>query len=234
MGCHCAGSLSDLACHCDDSTVDNNAIEYLLTLKPSKAVAMNIPLVLTTLLVLCSAEVVALSEQSALVDFGKKEQASGWNAVNDGVMGGRSVGKLKTTDGGTMRFYGMLSLENNGGFASVRSGQLNIEMQPEDGFRVRLKGDGRTYIFNLYPKTRRMAFSYRAALPTVAGEWTEVVVPLKSFTPTSFGRRVQNNRPLAPDQISRIGFMLSDKKPGSFALDIEWVKVSQASAEDSQ
>ncbi len=195
---------------------------------------MNIPLVLTTLLVLCSAQEVAASEQSALVDFGKKEQTSGWNAVNDGVMGGRSVGKLKFTDDGVMRFYGTLSLENNGGFASVRSGQLNIEMQPEDGFRVRFRGDGRTYIFNLYPKTRRMAFSYRASLPTVAGEWTEVVVPLKDFAPTSFGRRVQNNRPLAPDQIRGIGFMLSDKKPGSFMLEIEWVKVAEASADNNR
>ena len=194
---------------------------------------MNIPLVSTLLLALCSAQVEAPSEQNVLVDFGKKEQPSGWNAVNDGVMGGRSVGKFTTTDDGVMRFYGTLSLENNGGFASVRSGQMNIKMQPEDGFRVRLKGDGRTYIFNLYPKTRRMAFSYRASLPTVAGEWTEVVVPLKGFTATSFGRRVQNNRPLAPDQISGIGFMLSDKKPGSFTLEIEWVKVAQASAADS-
>ena len=38
---------------------------------------MNIPLILTTLLVLCSAQEVAASEQSALVDFGKKEQTSG-------------------------------------------------------------------------------------------------------------------------------------------------------------
>ena len=195
---------------------------------------MNVPFFLTTLLVLCSAQVVAPSERSALVDFRKKEQIPGWNAVNDGVMGGKSIGKLKFTDNAAMRFYGTLSLENNGGFASVRSGQLNIEMQPEDGFRVRLKGDGRTYIFNLYPKTRRMAFSYRAALPTVAGEWTELVVPLKNFTPTSFGRRVQDNRPLAPDQISRIGFMLSDKKPGSFALEIEWVRVAQAPNAGSQ
>ena len=70
-----------------------------------------------------------------------------------------------------------------------------------------------------------MAFSYRASLPTVAGEWTEVVVPLKDFTPTSFGRRVQNKSTLSPDQISGIGFMLSDKKPGAFELEIEWVKI---------
>ncbi|MDG1991706.1 MAG: CIA30 family protein [Pirellulales bacterium] len=193
---------------------------------------MNSSLVLTALLALCSAQVVAPSEQAGLIDFRNKEQSNGWSAVNDGVMGGRSVGKLSRSDDSGMSFFGTLSLKNNGGFTSIRSGRMNIEMTPEDGFRIRLKGDGRTYICNLYPKTRRMAFSYRASLPTVAGQWTEVVVPLNDFTPTSFGRRVQDKGPLSPDQIGGIGFMLSDKKPGAFKLEIEWVKVEQPSAED--
>ena len=193
---------------------------------------MNSSVVLTALLALCSAQVVAPSEQAGLIDFRNKEQSKGWIAVNDGVMGGRSVGKLSRSDNSGMSFFGTLSLKNNGGFTSIRSGRMNIEMAPEDGFRIRLKGDGRTYICNLYPKTRRMAFSYRASLPTVAGQWTEVVVPLNDFTPTSFGRRVQDKGPLSPDQIGGIGFMLSDKKPGAFKLEIEWVKVEQPSAED--
>ena len=193
---------------------------------------MNSSLVLTALLALCSAQVVAPSEQAGLIDFRNKEQSKGWSAVNDGVMGGRSVGKWSRADDSGMSFFGTLSLKNNGGFTSIRSGRMNIEMAAEDGFRIRLKGDGRTYICNLYPKTRRMAFSYRASLPTVAGQWTEVVVPLNDFTPTSFGRRVQDKGPLSPDQIGGIGFMLSDKKPGAVELEIEGVKVEQPSAED--
>ena len=77
-----------------------------------------------------------------------------------------------------------------------------------------------------------MAFSYRASLPTVAGEWTEVGVPLKDFIPTSFGRQVNNKGPLTPDQIGGIGFMLSDKQPGAFELELEWVKVEQSPGGD--
>ena len=69
-------------------------------------------------------------------------------------------------------------------------------------------------------------------MPTVAGEWTEVVVSLKDFTPTSFGRQVKNKGPLSPDQISRLGFMLSDKQPGAFELEIDWVKIEQSSHGD--
>ncbi len=193
---------------------------------------MNFTFIFTLLAALYSTQVVVHSDQSVLIDFRNREGASGWNVVNDGVMGGRSVGKLRKADNGALNFFGRLSLENNGGFTSIRSGRIDIEMQPEDGFRVRLKGDGRTYIFNLYPKTQRMAFSYRASLPTVAGEWTEVVVLLKDFTPTSFGRQVKNKGPLSPDQISRIGFMLSDKQPGAFELEIDWVKIEQSSHGD--
>lgn len=193
---------------------------------------MNIAFVTTVLVTLFASQLVGTTEQDALVNFQNQNEASTWNAVNDGVMGGRSVGKLKTTTDGAMRFSGTLSLENNGGFASIRSGRLQVEMDPKEAFRVRVKGDGRTYIFNLYPKTRRMAFSYRASLPTVAGEWIEVTVPLEDFTPTSFGRRVQNKGPLSSDQISGIGFMLSDKKAGPFELEIEWVRIETPSTED--
>ena len=195
---------------------------------------MNGLIIFTTLVALCSSQVAVPSEQAVLVDFGNKKQSFGWKVVNDGVMGGRSVGKARLTEEGVMRFFGTLSLQNNGGFASIRSPAMDVEMKPEDGFRVRLKGDGRTYIFNLYPKTRRMAFSYRASLPSVPDQWTEVFVPLKTFVPTSFGRRVQGGGVLTPDQISGIGFMLSDKKPGSFNLEIEWVKVEEAIGVGSQ
>jgi len=39
--------------------------------------------------------------------------------VNDGVMGGVSDGRFRVTERQTLEFYGTLSLENNGGFASV-------------------------------------------------------------------------------------------------------------------
>ena len=41
----------------------------------------------------------------------------GWQTVLDGVMGGLSTGRIAEGDGGTLRFSGELSLENNGGFS---------------------------------------------------------------------------------------------------------------------
>jgi NADH dehydrogenase [ubiquinone] 1 alpha subcomplex assembly factor 1 len=97
-----------------------------------------------------------------------------------------------------------------------------------DTLVVRVKGDGREYVLNIYTKSRRMAFSYRAPLPTTKDEWTEVSVPLDEFIPTAFGRRVQGMGPVEPDQINGLGFMLSDKQPGPFKLEVGWVKVLRA------
>ena len=44
----------------------------------------------------------------------------GWQTVLDGVMGGRSTGRIAAGEGGTLRFTGELSLENNGGFSQSR------------------------------------------------------------------------------------------------------------------
>ena len=163
-----------------------------------------------------------------LVDFGGPAATDRWQAVNDGVMGGVSDGRFRITGDRVLEFFGTLSLENNGGFASVRTKPTDLGLQAGDIIVVRVKGDGREYVLNLYTKSRRIAFSYRAPLPTTKDEWSEVEVALEDFVPTAFGRRVQGMGPVEADQINGLGFMLSDKQPGSFQLQVESVKVSRA------
>lgn len=160
-----------------------------------------------------------------LFEFAGPEASQAWLAVNDGVMGGVSDGRFRITPEKTLEFFGTLSLENNGGFASVRSRATNLDIGPGDSIVVRVTGDGREYVLNLYTKSRRMAFSYRAPLPTKQGEPTEVRIPLAEFIPTAFGRRVQGMGPVKPDEIIGLGFMLSDKQPGPFRLEVESVGV---------
>jgi NADH dehydrogenase [ubiquinone] 1 alpha subcomplex assembly factor 1 len=162
-----------------------------------------------------------------VLDFAGPEAAQKWQAVNDGVMGGISEGRFRITPDKTLEFFGTLSLENNGGFASVRTKPSDLDIQAGDTIVVRVKGDGREYVLNIYTKSRRMAFSYRAPLPTKRDEWVEVAVPLADFIPTSFGQRVQGMGPVEPDQINGLGFMISDKKPGKFQMQVEWVKAER-------
>jgi monofunctional biosynthetic peptidoglycan transglycosylase len=184
--------------------------------------ATRIPLLLAVFLM----QAVAEKSLQPLLDFAGPEPAQKWQAVNDNVMGGVSDGRFRITADKTMEFSGRLSLENNGGFTSVRTKPSDLDINAGDTLVVRVKGDGREYVLNIYTKSRRMAFSYRAPLPTLKDEWTEVSVPLKEFIPTSFGNRVQGMGPVEPNQINSLGFMLSDKRPGPFKLEVDWVKIA--------
>ena len=179
------------------------------------------------LLVVCS-QVATEEALRPLLDFAGPEAGEKWQAVNDGVMGGVSDGRFKITEEKTLEFLGTLSLDNNGGFASVRTKPTELDIQAGDTLVVRVKGDGRSYVLNIYTKSRRMAFSYRAPLPTTKDEWREIAIPLADLIPTAFGRRVQGMGPVEPDQINGLGFMISDKTPGRFRVQIEWVQVMRA------
>ena len=161
-------------------------------------------------------------------NFENDEASKQWGTVNDGVMGGRSDGRYEITDDNMLRFFGTLSLANNGGFASVRSQRANFGLVAGDTLVIRARGDGRTYSLNLYTPARRMAFSYRASFETVKDEWVEVSIPVEDFVATSFGRVVRNS-PLDPTRVNRCGFVLGDKKAGPFECTIDWVKVSPGS-----
>tara|TARA_B110000196_G_scaffold262804_1_gene234824 strand:- start:34 stop:516 length:483 start_codon:yes stop_codon:yes gene_type:complete len=53
-------------------------------------------------------------------DFTTATNSSAWQIVNDDVMGGVSTSRFQILTNGAV-FSGVVSLENNGGFASVRS-----------------------------------------------------------------------------------------------------------------
>ena len=163
-----------------------------------------------------------------LFEFASPDAAKPWQTVNDGVMGGVSEGKLRITDEKTLEFFGNLSLENNGGFASVRTKAAKLGLKKGDAIVAKVRGDGREYSLNLYVNRRRTAFSYRAAAPTKKDEWVEINVPLDKFEATSFGEVVKNAGPVNPEEVNAIGFLLGDKKAGPFKLEVEWLKVARA------
>ncbi len=161
-----------------------------------------------------------------LFTFDDPAAARQWQTVNDGVMGGRSDGRFKINEDKKMEFSGTLSLENNGGFASVRSRPTEMNLQKGDSIVVRVRGDGREYSLNLYVPTPQIAFSYRAFFETKKDEWIEVTIPLEKFQATSFGRVVRD-QPLDPSEVNGLGILLGDKKAGPFQLEVDWIKAGK-------
>ena len=163
-----------------------------------------------------------------LFDFSGADAVKEWQNINDGVMGGVSEGKFKITDKKTLEFYGKLSLENNGGFASVRTKAKKLGLEKGDTLVAKVRGDGREYSLNLYLNRPLIAFSYRATVQTKKDKWIEVKVPLDKFEATSFGRVVKDAGAVDPKEVNGLGFLLGDKKAGPFKLEIEWIKVERA------
>jgi len=173
--------------------------------------------------------VISMADESSriLFDFASREAAKDWQTVNDDVMGGVSRSRFEITENKTLLFTGTLSLENNGGFASVRSRAKPLGLQPGDLLLVRVRGDGRNYSLNLYSAQRTLAFSYRANLPTRKAEWLEVELPLTAFRATSFGWTIPNAAVVKPEEITAVGVMISDKQAGPFHLEIAEIRVKR-------
>lgn len=146
-----------------------------------------------------------------------------WTAQNDGVMGGVSAGASEI-NAGALRFFGNLSLENNGGFAQIYSPSERSDFSAFSAIKLRVKGDGRVYQFRLATDARYRwsPIAYRSEFKTEAGQWIEVALPFTTFSP-GFRGRMLTGPPLDLTNIRRLAFLLSDGTAGPFSLEIDWI-----------
>lgn len=147
--------------------------------------------------------------------------ADQWRSIDDSVMGGISAGRVTATDQG-IRFEGDLSLENNGGFSSVRY-PVTQDLSNVTGVRLTFKGDGRRYQFRLRQDRRFDGVAWRQEFETSI-EWQTLELNFDDFDPVFRGRIVASAGKVRPEAIEQIGFLLADKNPGKFYLDIREIE----------
>jgi hypothetical protein len=153
-----------------------------------------------------------------LFDFSESGEPGKWQVVNDGVMGGLSQGTFKASDQGTAIFKGTISLENNGGFSSVRynTGKLNVEGYST--LELHLKGDGKKYQVRIRENSDDF-FSYIYTFQT-SGDWETIEVLLSEMYPSFRGRKL--NRPdYSGKSMVELTFLIGNKKPESFILELK-------------
>jgi len=142
-----------------------------------------------------------------------------WKIVNDTVMGGRSSSRWSSNPATSSLFEGYLSLENNGGFASVRCDLKNSNLSKEEGIYIKVKGDGRKYQFRIRSKTSRWA-NYSHEFKTKKDVSQTFFLPFKDFKPSWRGRSLNKLPTLEGKDVVGIGFLLGDKIQGKFKLKI--------------
>jgi len=167
-----------------------------------------------------------------LTDFSDASVAKQWVSVNDNVMGGISDGGFRISEDNTLVFSGNLSLENRGGFTSIRTRPKDLDLDGYDTIALRLKGDGRIYYMNLMNSSRSAAASYRAPIKTKKDNWQEVRISLKDFVYTSYGRIVTRAAPLKAKDVQSLGITLADKKAGPFRLELSWIRAEKGTVAD--
>jgi monofunctional biosynthetic peptidoglycan transglycosylase len=159
-----------------------------------------------------------------LMEFAQAANEPAWNAVNDGVMGGLSQGGAEIV-GGLLHFSGTLSLENNGGFSSVRTYGSNFDLSRAKGMVLRVKGDGRTYQLRLSTDARYRGsrVSFGAEFTTKADAWIEVRIPFASLRPSYRGNMLEGPA-LNLAKVEEVGLLIGDGRAGEFALKVDWIK----------
>jgi len=163
----------------------------------------------------------ASMKDHVLFDFAADENA--WRSINDGVMGGISSGRMRMLET-TAVFEGNLSLENNGGFASVRSGALDSDLDGFTGFRVRIRGDGKRYQFRAHTSGAFDGPSYLCTFDTRKDEWQEIALPFSKFEASFRGRALPDFPALKPDEIVTLGILIANEQEGDFHLELDWIR----------
>lgn len=158
-----------------------------------------------------------------LFDFTNPAHVADWRAINDGVMGGESSSAPEIKDG-FLHFSGYTSLENNGGFASIRL-QQGMDLSSATGVKLRVLGDGRRYQFRLYTDARYhdSRIAYSCSFDTTAGQWLEVAIEFSSLKPVFRGRSLSGPAFNAAG-VEQMGFLLADKQQGEFHLLVDWIR----------
>ncbi|MEN0062358.1 MAG: CIA30 family protein [Myxococcota bacterium] len=170
---------------------------------------------------------------SPLLEFDKAPDEPAWVTVNDNVMGGRSSGG-STVENGRLIFAGSTDT-NGGGFSSVRTQNREWPLDRLRGLRLRVRGDGRTYLLDVRTSDRRLATPFRASFVTQADRWQEVEIPFTDLRPWNFyGPILGPGAPsFDPAAIRAIGLMIYDKQDGPFRLEVDWIRPLEVGASEN-
>ena len=166
-------------------------------------------------------QTIIFSQNVTMVDPSNNIGIDKWGIVNDGVMGGISKSNIYLNEATNIIFAGIVSLENNGGFASIRRGFDGNQLKGISKFLLRVKGDGNIFKFRL---TMNGSYAnYSADFKTIKDQWMNVEIPLENFKPYYFGRSIRAPK-LKVHRVNSLGILISDKQEGNFSLEIEHIK----------
>ena len=163
------------------------------------------------------------SPENIIIDF-NAQTTHGWEAVDDRIMGGCSQSYPQYIENVGLHFSGKVSLENSGGFASIRASIANHDLAQYSGLKLRLRGDGKSYKLSLRTDLFFDGISYQSTFATTKDTWQEVSLPFEAFIPTHHGIKLSTVATMDTGNITSFGLFIADRQEGDFQLDLAWIK----------
>ena len=160
----------------------------------------------------------SITNHMTLYDFSTNSDLSNWTVVNDVVMGGRSEADFFVNSDGHAVFQGKVSLENNGGFSSVRYRFAQKKTEDYDTMVIRLKGDGKRYQFRVKTASSdRHSYIYHFQ---TTGDWQIIEIPFTEMYPGFRGNKL--DMPNYPGkEMEEIAFLIANNKAEAFNLELD-------------
>ena len=163
-----------------------------------------------------------LSNPQLVYDFTPDSDIRLWYILDDVVMGGVSAGNIALTEEGHARYFGEVSLDNNGGFSSVRYNSDRFNVEGATKVLLRIKGDGTSYQFRL-KENRTDYHSYTLTFPTT-GQWQTIELNLNDMYPTFRGSTLNMPNFEAPS-FQEMAFFVANKRAEKFELLIDKIEL---------
>ena len=157
--------------------------------------------------------------------FDSPNEQPRWYAVDDGVMGGVSQSTFSVTNN-EGRFHGEVSLENGGGFASVRREPNGFEPTLADaqGIALTVRGDGRTYQLRIKSTSLGNASAYRVKFTPSQDAWETLHFSWDAFEAVRRGTVLSDAPAVTPSEIHQLGFLIADRTAGPFRLQVSRIE----------
>ncbi len=155
---------------------------------------------------------------SLLLPSGLLNAAQSWYIINDSVMGGLSTSQAYEKDN-SLIFTGNVSLENNGGFASIRT-TINTNKENANLISLRFKGDGKTYQLRLRTSQYLDGPAYTTSFETIKDQWQVVTFSPTDFILTYRGKTLEQQPELTFKDVQQLGLMIAKKQQGNFKLKL--------------
>jgi NADH dehydrogenase [ubiquinone] 1 alpha subcomplex assembly factor 1 len=155
-----------------------------------------------------------------LFDFSDPAAVNDWAAIDDRVMGGVSRSRLRHDPAGHGVFEGTVSLEHDGGFASVRSSPDARGSPGANACVIEVRGGGKQFKLSLLTDDGFDSLNYQASFTPAGDDWQTLRLPLTVFRASFRGRDVPGAPALDPHRIRQVGLMIAARQTGPFALDI--------------